>query len=347
MDKIIRVLVVDDSAYIRKVVRKMLSRSPFIEVVGTACDGEEALELVQTLKPDIITLDLIMPRMDGLTFLQVQMARAPVRVIILSITSETSERALEALDFGAIDFIHKPTSLANERIFEITEELIATVKMAMNARLITPQKSVKPEEIPTIMPPIAGKRRVDVVVIGISTGGPQALRHLIPQLPLNFPVPIVMVLHMPVGYTQLYAQKLNEVSTLTVTEAKEGDELKPGVALLAPAGRHLTLTRRREGTVVTHLDTKPSNTLHRPSVDVLFQSAADVFNKRTLGVVMTGMGSDGKQGAAWIKSQGGIILTESEESCVVYGMPMSVVEAGLSDESVPLERMAQRILEIV
>lgn len=347
MDKIIRVLVIDDSAYIRKVLKKMLSRSPFIEVVGTACDGEEALELVETLKPDIVTLDLIMPRMDGLTFLQIQMARTPIRVIIVSITSETSERALEALDFGAIDFIHKPTSLANERIFEISEELIAKVKMATSARLITPQKSVKQEEIPMVTTPIISRKRVEVVVIGISTGGPQALRHLIPQLPSNFPVPIVMVLHMPVGYTQLYAQKLDEISALKVTEAKEGDELKPGTALLAPAGRHLTLTRHRNSTVVTHLDNKPSNTLHRPSVDVLFQSAAEVFNKRVLGVVMTGMGSDGKQGAAWIKSQGGIILTESEESCVVYGMPMSVVEAGLSDESVPLERMAQRISEIV
>lgn len=344
MDRVIRVLIVDDSAYIRKVIRKMLSRSPFIEVVGAACDGEEALELVKTLNPDVITLDIIMPRLDGLGFLKTQMERSPVRVIIVSIASETSERALEALDNGAVDFVHKPTSLANERIYEITDELIAKVKAVASAKLLPPPKFVGKPLL--LAPQEIGKRSVDCVAIGVSTGGPQALRYLIPQLPAHFPAPVVMVLHMPIGYTQLYAQKLNEISTLQVLEAGEGDELKAGSVFLAPAGRHLKLVRRRDGVIVTHLDSNPSNTLHRPSVDVLFQSVAEVYNKRVLGVVMTGMGSDGKQGAAWIKSQGGVILTEAEESCVVYGMPLAVVEAGLSDESVPLERMAQRILDI-
>jgi two-component system chemotaxis response regulator CheB len=190
-------------------------------------------------------------------------------------------------------------------------------------------------------------RAVDVVVVGISTGGPQALKHMIPQLPADLPVPLIIVMHMPVGYTEMYAQRLNEVAQIEVTEAREGDLLRAGAALLAAAGRHLTLRRNEEGDVVAHLDARPFDALHRPSVDVLFQSAAEVYGSRTLGVVMTGMGSDGKQGAAWIKSQGGLVFTEAEESCVVYGMPSSVVEAGLSDRSVPLERMAQAILEVV
>jgi two-component system chemotaxis response regulator CheB len=337
MDKITRVLVVDDSAYIRKVIKKMLSRSPFIEVIGTASDGQEALERVEELNPDVITLDMVMPQLDGLGFLRTQMRRKPVRVVIVSINSESSDNVLEALELGAIDFVHKPTSLATEKVFEISEEVINKVKAAANARL----PSLRLPAPPVTMLPYAahktlGKSAFDIVVIGISTGGPQALRCLIPQFPKDFPLPIAMVLHMPVGYTKMYAQKLDEISSMTVVEASEEDELKPGVVLLAPAGHHLKIVRNSMGKAMAHLDNNPSNTLHRPSVDVLFQSATEVFGKRVLGVVMTGMGSDGKQGAAWIKSQGGTVFTEAEESCVVYGMPLSVVEAGLSDKSVVL-----------
>jgi two-component system chemotaxis response regulator CheB len=189
--------------------------------------------------------------------------------------------------------------------------------------------------------------RADVVVLGISTGGPQALRQLVPRLPADFPVPLAIVLHMPVGYTEMYARKLDELSQLEVREAREGDVLRAGTALLAPAGRHLTFRRLPDGAVVAHLDSKPFDMPHRPSVDVLFQSAAEVYGRRVLGVVMTGMGSDGRAGAAWIKAQGGLVYTESEETCVVYGMPASVVEAGLSDRSVPLDQMARAIREAV
>ena len=194
---------------------------------------------------------------------------------------------------------------------------------------------------------VTRKQLADVVVIGISTGGPQALKQLIPQLPADFPAPVAMVMHMPVGYTEMYAQKLDELSPLEVREAREGDLLRAGLVLLAPAGRHLTFRRRAGGEVAAHLDSRPFELPHRPAVDVLFQSAAEVYRQRVLGVVMTGMGSDGKQGSAWIKAQGGLIYTESEETCVVYGMPSSVVEAGLSDRSVPLDRMAQAIREAV
>jgi two-component system, chemotaxis family, protein-glutamate methylesterase/glutaminase len=344
VDKVVRVLVVDDSAYVRKVVKQMLSRSPFLEVVGAARDGKEALELVEKLQPDVVTLDLIMPRMDGVTFLREQMVRRPLPVVVVSITSEDGELMLQALEAGAMDMVQKPTALATEKVFEMGDELIAKVKAAAGAR----PTSLAPQSLPNVIPPPMPQRRtgaVDVVVIGVSTGGPQALKFLIPQLPANLGVPVAMVLHMPLGYTALYARSLNEISQLEVAEAHEGDLLRPGIALLAPAGRHLSFHRAADGAVSAHLDLRPIDTLHRPAVDVLFHSAAEVFGGRVLGVVLSGMGSDGTQGAAWIKAQGGLIFTEAEETCVVYGMPRSVAEAGLSDRSVPLTALAQAIRE--
>ena len=349
MDRVLRVLVVDDSAYVRKVVREILSRSPFVEVVGTARDGREALDLVAELDPDVVTCDLIMPELDGVGFVREQMQRRPVPIIIMSIANETAEAALTALDAGAIDFVQKPTALASEKIFEVSTELIEKVKAAGQITLNRIATAPAPQ-ITTISEPatkITGNHSVDLVVIGISTGGPQALKRLIPQLPADFPVPVLMVMHMPVGYTEMYAAKLNELSPLEVKEAAEGDEIKPGRVFLGPAGRHLSVTRQANGKVVTHLDARPFNTLHRPAVDVLFQSVAEVYGNRVLGVVMTGMGSDGKQGAAWIKSQGGLVFTEAESSCVVYGMPSAVMEAGLSDQSIALEDMARAIREVV
>ena len=340
--------MIDDSAYVRKVVREILSRSPFIEVVGTARDGREALEEVERLEPDVVTCDLIMPELDGVGFVREQMQRRPVPIIIMSVAKETAEATLTALDAGAVDFVQKPTALATEKIFEVSSELIDKVKAAGSIALNRiPIASITQTEPSQPVTKIPGSHSVDLVVIGISTGGPQALKRLIPQLPADFPVPVAMVMHMPVGYTEMYAAKLNELSPLDVKEAAEGDEIKPGRVFLAAAGRHLSLKREANGTVVTHLDARPFSMLHRPSVDVLFQSAAEVYGNRVLGVVMTGMGSDGKEGAAWIKSQGGLIFTEAESSCVVYGMPSAVMEAGLSDKSIALENMARAIREVV
>ncbi len=347
MDRVLRVIVVDDSAYVRKVVREILSRSPFLEVVGAARDGREALDLVERLDPDVVTCDLIMPELDGVGFVREQMQRRPVPIIIMSVASETAEAALTALDAGAVDFVQKPTALASEKIFEVSAELIEKVKAAGKISLhrisTAPPRPATPEAVSKV----AGSHSVDLVVLGISTGGPQALKRLIPQLPEDFPVPLLMVMHMPVGYTEMYAAKLNELSNLEVREAAAGDELKAGRVFLAPAGRHLSLKRESNGTIVTHLDARPFDTLHKPSVDVLFQSAAEVYRNRVLGVVMTGMGSDGKQGSAWIKSQGGLVFTEAESSCVVYGMPSVVMEAGLSDKSVALDDMARAIMGVV
>lgn len=345
MNRLIKVLVVDDSAYVRKVLRQILLRNPFIEVVGSAHDGKEALELTAELNPDVIVLDLIMPVMDGISFLKEQMARRPVPVVILSIESELGEMSLAALDAGAIDFVQKPTALATDRILEIGDELIDKVKAAAAATPIYRVPAPEMTELPASRSILPGK--VDVVLIGISTGGPQALRFLIPQFPADLPVPIAVVLHMPVGYTEMYARKLDEVSRVEVVEAGEGELVKPGRMLLAPAGRHMTFIRSAAGEVAVHLDARPFDTLHRPSVDELFRSAAEVYGSKALAVVMTGMGSDGKAGSAWIKAKGGTVYTEAEETCVVYGMPRSVFEAGLSDRVVPLDLMARAIVETI
>lgn len=341
MSQIIRTLIVDDSAFVRKVVREMLSRSPFIEVVGAARDGEEALELVEELSPDVVTCDLQMPRMDGVRFVREQMSRKPLPILVLTASTMDAEATLEAMEAGAVDFVQKPTALANEALLAIRDGLVEKVKEAARASL-----HQTPEAVPIRPPAKIGRRsNIDIVVIGISTGGPQALRFLIPQFPADFPVPIAVVLHMPIGYTQPYAQKLAELSKLLVKEAREGDFIAPGTVLFAPAGRHMLLRGSENGLFKTHLTLHPVDLPHRPAADILFQSAAEVYRDRVLGVVMTGMGSDGRQGAAWIKAQGGTVLTEAEESCVIYGMPRSVVEAGLSDGAIPLNEMAAAIIE--
>lgn len=347
MTGIVKVLVVDDSAYVRKVVTEMLARSPFLEVVATARNGREALDLVVEHRPDVVTCDLNMPDMDGVAFIREQMSRQRLPIVVMSVANAAGEQVLAALEAGAVDFVHKPTALASERLLDVTAELIQKVKAAAAALMRDGAGHV--DHVLPVVPmvtPRVGAGRVDIVVLGISTGGPQGLKLVVPRLPLSFPVPLAIVLHMPVGYTELYARKLNELSALDVTEVKEGDEIVPGRVFLAPAGRHLSF-RRIATQVRAHLDVRPLDTPHRPAVDVLFQSAAEVYGERTLGVVMTGMGTDGRDGAAWIKAKGGRVLTESEASCVVYGMPRSVVEAGLSDSAVHIDRMADAIAEHV
>ena len=362
MPSIIRVLVVDDSAFVRKVVSQMLARSPFIEVVGTARDGSEALEMVERVKPDVITLDLMMSPMNGVEFLRTQMARRPIPVVTCSIAHESGALALDAFDAGAVEFVQKPTALATDRLLDIGEELVAKVKTAAAVQMKNLEQMIgrRNGAAPELRAPAAdahrpasasrtepAPRHAEIVVIGVSTGGPQALRHLIAKLPADFPVPVAIALHMPVGYTEMFARRLDEISALEVKEAAEGDELRAGLVLLAPAGRHLTFVRDDSGKVRSHLDVRPIDTQHRPSVDVLFRAAADVYGEAVVGVVMTGMGSDGLLGAAHIKGCGGRIITEAESSCVVYGMPRAVDEALISDVSAPLDELPAVISRLV
>ncbi|KOR37844.1 MULTISPECIES: chemotaxis-specific protein-glutamate methyltransferase CheB [Planktothricoides] len=346
---LIKVLVVDDSAFVRKTIKAMLSRSAFIEVVGTASDGQEALELIPQLNPDVVTLDLIMPYMSGLEFLREQMARRPLPMIVVSIAEGNSQQVVAALAEGAVDFIHKPTALASEGLLQMTDELIAKVKSAAKISIpsLPPPTNTPEPTTKLLMTPKKPPAPINLVAIGISTGGPAALSHMIPELPENFPVPIAIVMHMLEGYTEIYAQRLDQQSPLKVVEAKHGDILRPGIVYIARAGQHMTFTRQADAQVATRLSFLPLETIHRPSVDVMFESAAQIFGDRVLGVVMTGMGSDGHLGAAMIKSQGGLIFTEHESTCVVYGMPAVVEENGLSDLSVPLSLMATAILHQV
>lgn len=335
----IRILIVDDSAFARKVVREILSTSTWVDVVGAARDGGEALELTAQLQPDLVICDLRMPNMDGVQFVRRQMAIKPLPILILSAAAQDAEEVIDALNAGAIDVVQKPTALATDDLRKVGEALMENVRAAMKV----PRENLARAMAP--LPPMVASRErnggsVDIVVIGISTGGPQALRRILPLFPADFPVPIAIVLHMPIGYTALYSEKLNEVCTLEVKEAAEGDLLRPGRVLIAAAGRHLLFRREAANGVVAQLSMQPTDKLHRPSADVLFRSAADVYGGRVLAVVMTGMGNDGTEGAAWIKAQGGRIITESEKTCVIYGMPRSVVEAGLSDLVAPLDQMA-------
>jgi two-component system chemotaxis response regulator CheB len=338
--RLIKTLIVDDSAFVRKVIREIFSSSPYIEVVGAARNGQEALDMVEKLNPDVVTCDLNMPELDGVGFVKEQVSRRPLPIIILTASPQDTAHAIQALDAGAIDFVQKPTALATDALRLVRDELIDKVKSAAAS---APVK----RRVQTVADLAVAKsrpaRNVDIVVLGVSTGGPQALRYILPHFARDFPVPLVMVLHMPVGYTGPFAEKLAEICPLVVKEATEGCPVIPGQALLAPAGQHLSFQRGPGDSVKVRLSHRPIGKPHKPSVDVLFQSAAEIYGSRVLGVVLTGMGNDGTEGAAWIKSQGGMILTESEASCMIYGMPRCVVEAGLSDGEVDLGTMVAEI----
>ena len=355
--KKIRVLIVDDSMFMRKAIKRMLGLAPDIEVLDTASDGREALQKIAELKPDIVTLDVRMAGMDGITALEHIMKEHPTPVLMLSsLTQEGAEVTLRALELGAIDFIDKTRAESTMDITLLANELIAKVRAIAGVDVEKVRSQVadvsapseKAEVVIPASPRPAGGRpaKVDIVAIGTSTGGPPALHALITRLPQDFPVGVIVVQHMPPGFTKPLADRLNTQSSLTVSEAVEGDVVLPGRVLIAPAGRHLKL-KKQNGRCVVRLDDEPLDALHRPSVDVMMESAAKVCGMRTLGVLLTGMGSDGAKGMRAIKESGGRTLAESEETCIVYGMPKSAVEDGVVDKVVPLYRMVAEMLREV
>jgi two-component system chemotaxis response regulator CheB len=335
-----RILIVDDSAFVRKVVRQMLSDHPGLEVVGAARNGQDALQMVESLQPDVVTCDLQMPELDGVGFVKQQMARKKLPILLLSSSPQDGDSVMKALEAGAVDFVQKPTALATDSLLQVRDDLIQKVTAIANTGHFSGH--VSPVQSAALPQEYRRATHVDILVIGASTGGPQALRYLVPQF-TNFPIPIVVVLHMPVGYTSLFAESLQQVTRFQVKEATENDLVLPGRVLIAPAGQHIGFNLDPDGKVRVQLSLQPSDLAHRPSVDCLFQAAAKTFGSRVMGLVLTGMGEDGKAGSQAIKAAGGIVLTESEESCIVYGMPRSVVEAGFSDRSVPLESIANEI----
>jgi two-component system chemotaxis response regulator CheB len=335
-----RVLVCDDSAFARKVLREVLSADHRLEVVDIARDGLDALEKIEALKPDVITLDLQMPQLGGLGVLQALDTKpdAP-RVVIVTMTDAESALAVQALQTGAFDVVYKPTAIATDRLYELGKELVEKVVMAARS----PTRA-SPPALGVVTSRQTTKTRL--VVIGASTGGPRALTYLLSALPADFPVPIAAVVHMPIGYTEAFASRLNDASKLAVREATTGLVLAPGTAVLGRAGSHFRV-RATQAHLTAWLEGRKEEdqSMHCPSVDALFTSAAEHLGGGVLGVVMTGMGSDGLEGARAIHEAGGRLLVEAESTAVVYGMPRAVAEAKLGAEEVTLELMARAIAE--
>jgi len=339
----IRVLVVDDSAFVRQALSRMLGSEPDIQVVGLAADGVDGVEKARALRPDVITLDLQMPRMGGLEALQRIMAEHPVPVLLLSsVTRQGADVTLRGLELGAMDFVDKSSVQGNMNLLALAQELRGKVRALAGA---SPRKA-DPRVLRRVADDAASEARVQAVVIATSTGGPPALQAIIPDLPKDLPSAVLVVQHMPLGFTRSLAERLDARSPLPVREAVDGQAVEPGSVLIAPAGRHMKVRRRGQAVKVL-LDDEPRAVLHRPSADVLMASAAKAWGARVLGIVLTGMGSDGVEGLRAIRDAGGRTLAESEESCVIYGMPKAAMEAGVVERSVPLRRVADEILAAV
>jgi two-component system chemotaxis response regulator CheB len=338
---LIRVLVIDDSAFSRQTITRMLETSPLVEVVGVARDGEDALRKTLELKPDLITLDLEMPRMDGFTFLRIVMAKRPTPIIVISGRAGEDD-VFKALDLGAVDFIAKPTLLATLELQTIEEGLIRKVHAIRELRIEKVSERIQSRP-PILARPIDRRRTIaPVVVIGSSTGGPPALVNIFGAFTEPPPCTFLVAQHMPSGFTRGFAERLDRLTPLRVHEAEDGEELEPGTALIAPGGCHLEL-EMRGSRVVTRLDPEPDSARYVPSVDRLFESAAKQFGERLLAIVLTGMGDDGRKGACQVKEAGGRVIAESEETAVIYGMPKQVVNAGAADQILPLQEISAAI----
>ena len=336
----VRVLVVDDSALMRKLIPQMLESDPAIEVVGTAMDGTFCLKKIEELKPNVITLDLQMPGMNGIDTLKEIMRRHPLPVIVVSSHStDGASVTLKALGLGAFDFVTKPQD-ATTHMAETAAELIAKIKAAASSKFVRQGNlgaaTARPEKLTVAKPSPPPSK---LVAIGISTGGPQALEFLLAQLPADFAGAIVVVQHMPEGFTEMFARRLDEVSSLQVKEAQSGDVLQAGRVLICPGSRHMKVKRMARGDVVVLNDEARVNG-HRPSVDVLFHSVAEEFGSQAVAALMTGMGDDGAEGLGAVKKAGGVTIAQSEASCVVFGMPKAAIERGYATRVVALDVLA-------
>ena len=362
----IRILVVDDSAFMRKALSMMLESDPTIKVIGTARDGEEGIEKVKSLNPDLVTMDIEMPRMDGLTALrQIMNSDNPVPVMMVSsLTTDGAGATLEALEMGAVDFIPKQLSYVSLDIVKIKDELIAKIKAIVKRRSVlmagirsrTAFRSATSRtgrsyqrvhsaagSAPARVRTIAKRQHhVGVVAIGSSTGGPPALKAVISLLPKNLPVGVLVAQHMPAAFTTSLAQRLDSQSQVTVREAENGEPLQHGVVYIAPGGMQMTVSGKAGRPRIT-VSQYPEDTLYKPCVDVMMNSIADVFSKSSMGVILTGMGNNGLAGMQKIKSSGGVLISQNEETCIVYGMPRAVQEAGIIDHVAPIDRIASEI----
>jgi two-component system, chemotaxis family, protein-glutamate methylesterase/glutaminase len=353
----IKVLVVDDSRVLTKIVSRILERDPSIQVIGTAENGYEAIDKIAKLKPDIVTLDIEMPLMNGIETLKHIMATNPLPVIMLStLTRDHADITMEALALGACDFVTKDFS--NSLLADKQQELITKIKNVVRdksqgqpksssvfERLIADRANVEKHSVErsATVPKLTGKH--EIVSIGASTGGPPALQYVLAHLPKDFPVPIVIAQHMPRLFTQSFAERLDKISNLRVKEAEDREPLQTGTVLIAPGDTHLALRRKGRQTVVELV--KDGKYIYRPSVDLLMSTTATVFESSGAGVILTGMGNDGLEGMKELKGKGGYIIAQNEETCVVYGMPKAVVSAKLADAVLPIEKIPEEIVKVV
>lgn len=344
MSRKIRVLVVDDSPFIRKVLKDIINSDPELEVCCEAHNGVEAIEAVKTLKPDVITLDIEMPQLNGLDALKFIMNKYPTPVIMISsLTQEGAEATIRALEYGAIDFIPKPSSYLSTGIKELRLEIITKIKEAAKI----PPRFLKFRRIRLLESQKRIREKKDVaksiVAIAASTGGPQSLLRVIPKLPAEIKSGILIVQHMPPGFTKSFAQRLDRVSKIEVKEAEDGDLVEGGKVYVAPGDFHMEVTIRAGKPRIT-LNKKPKVHGVRPAADPMMISAARAFGRKTIGVVMTGMGRDGAQGLAEIKKRGGTTIAQDKETSIIFGMPKAAIELGVVDYIVPLDRIAETIV---
>ena len=343
--ELIRVLVIDDSAFSRQTITRLLKTSPLVEVVGVARDGEDALQKTFELRPDLITLDLEMPRMDGFTFLRLVMSKRPTPVMVISGRAGEQD-VFKALDLGAVDFIAKPTSRATPELQTIQQELIRKVHAIRDLRIEKVRNRI--EAIPRVLsarrssPTSSGQAAPSVVVIGSSTGGPSALMQMFGAFTEPPPCAFVVAQHMPAGFTGGFAERLDRLTSFAVREAAGGEALAAGSVWIAPGGRHLEL-ENVDGAIVTRVTESQDSDRYTPSADRLFESAAKNFGSDLLAVVLTGMGNDGRSGAMAVKRSGGRVIAESEETAVIFGMPQQAIRSGSVDLILPLGEIPMAI----
>lgn len=343
----IKVLTVDDSAFMRKTISNILNTAEDIEVVATARDGLEAVQKVTDYHPNVVVLDIEMPKLDGLQTLGYIMSECPTPVVMLSAyTEQGGEMTMKALEYGAVDFVCKPSGPISLDLAKVSEELLGKIRAAAQVDA-TRLKFLEYEKLATVeLLPETLKTGRQIVVIGSSTGGPRALYEIIPQLPADFPAAVLIVQHMAAGFTKSLAERLERVSLLSVKEAEDGDDVLAGHAYLAPCNYHMIVVTEF-GREVIRLHQGPTRNSVRPAVDVTLESVAKVYQSNCLTVILTGMGRDGMQGAQLASKQGGKVLAEDRSTCVVYGMPKSVIEAGIADGIYPAHTMATHILRHV